>query len=296
MSVASRRRGRKSTAPAYRTFASRPLFITPALPYASARMAGFDPRFFELLDAAEDKHFWFRARSRIAGELARQITQNLPPGHRILELGCGHGGMLRILRNVCPNATLIGMDLFAEGLRYSRQRIDCPLVQANVHHHPFGVHFDLIGLFDVLEHLDDDRGVLRSIHALLNDGAALLLTVPAHQHLWSYFDEASHHCRRYSRRELHDKLVECGFAVEYLTEYMAPIYPIVAAARRFQGLTGGTTSAADLTAREMRIVPGLNTVLDRLLARELFKVRRRTQISPGTSIIAIARRAPACQH
>ena len=175
---------------------------------------GYDPTFYETLYAAEDRHFWFRSRNRVIAALAAQAVAGLRLGYRVLELGCGDGNVIRFLQESCPDGLVVGMDLFGEGLQYAQRRGARLLVQADVAMAPFAEGFNVIGMFDVLEHIADDHVVLRQVFDLLSDGGTLLLTVPANQELWSYFDEASHHCRRYelgtagqtTRRWIHDRL------------------------------------------------------------------------------------------
>ena len=113
---------------------------------------GYDPALFETLDAVEDRHFWFRSRRQVVGEVLRQLTAGLPAGYSVLKLGCGTGGMLRLLRECSPGGRVVGMDLFAEGLRYARRRVEgCPLVQGDARLPPFGETFSVVGMFDVLE-------------------------------------------------------------------------------------------------------------------------------------------------
>src|SRR5438105_14549790 len=103
-------------------------------------MPSYDPSMFDVLDAVEDRHFWFRARGRIIGALARQAVAALPAGYRVLEIGCGNGGVLRVLRDACAGGKVFGMDLFAEGLRWAAGRsVGCPLVRGGAHRRPFGV-------------------------------------------------------------------------------------------------------------------------------------------------------------
>jgi SAM-dependent methyltransferase len=258
----------------------------------------YDPDFFEPLFQAEDRHFWFRARNRVIATLARQITARMEPGYRVLEVGCGDGNVLRVLDAVCGDGTVIGMDLFAEGLRYARLRASCPLVQGDIHASPFGSHFELIGLFDVLEHLPDDMQVLRDIHSMLAPGGALLLTVPAHRSLWSYFDEASHHCRRYEQAELHGKLRRAGYRIEYMSYYMMSIFPLVWLGRRLATLgrrnrnAGGRSpeQTHQLALDELRVRPGANGALTWVLSLETRLIARRKHLPAGTSLLAVARR------
>src|SRR5438874_10484997 len=126
------------------------------------------------------------------------------------------------------------MDLFEEGLELARKRTSCRLIQGDVHTVNFPSQFDLIGLFDVLEHLEEDVQVLRDLHRLLLPGRFLLLTVPAHMSLWSYFDVAACHCRRYALDELRQKLIHTGYAVEYISEFMTLLFPLLWVTRRLR--------------------------------------------------------------
>jgi SAM-dependent methyltransferase len=248
----------------------------------------YDPRFFSRLWEVEDRHFWFRARNGAITALVASIVEDLDAGYRVLEVGCGTGNVLRHLERVCRRGHVIGLDLFHEGLRFARKRVTCPLVQADMQQPPFRTQFEVIGLFDVLEHLPDDLAVLRSLHALLAPGGTLLLTVPAHMSLWSYFDEASCHYRRYAPRELERKLLESGFEVAFLTPYMMSIFPLVWLGRRLAARGG--KSAADLASNELKITPGLNALLARLLAIEVRVLSARRRLPTGTSLLAVGKR------
>ena len=187
----------------------------------------YEPRYFAPLFAIEDRHFWFRARNEVIIALAAQVVDAFQEGFNALEVGCGTGNTLRALEPVCSKGHLTGMDLFAEGLSFAKRRVSCPLLQGDIQNSPFRDKFDIIGLFDVLEHLPDDSAVLRNLRSMLRPGGALLLTVPAKQTLWSYFDEAAHHCRRYESPDLESELAEAGFEVEYLSYYMFSLYPMM---------------------------------------------------------------------
>jgi hypothetical protein len=126
---------------------------------------------------------------------------------------------------------------------------------------------------------------------MLAPGGAVLLTVPAHMSLWSYFDEAAHHARRYAPDQLASTLRRAGFEVEYVTQFFRAIYPLVWMGRRVKQLTGGRQDARTMTQKELRITPGLNTLLDLALRGEARRVGRRRQAGGrGTSLLAIGRR------
>jgi SAM-dependent methyltransferase len=252
----------------------------------------YDPAYFRQLFAVEDRHFWFRSRNAVIGAAMRRVAAGLPDGYRVLEVGCGTGTVLRTLAHACARGDVFGMDLFMEGLSFARRRTDCALIQADIHAPPFAAPFDVIGMFDVLEHLPDDVGVLRSVRRILPTGGYLLATVPAHPALWSYFDEASHHRRRYTAASLADCLRASGFEVEYLSPYMAALLPVLWLVRRVAGrLVPGDPRADARAAAELRIVPGLNAFLSCLLRPEARRVAGRRAMRHGTSLLVIARKA-----
>jgi len=164
------------------------------------------------------------------------------------------------------------------------------LMQGDVRRPPFSRTFQLIGIFDVLEHIGEDVQILRDLRALLHPGGALLLTVPAHQSLWSYFDELSGHCRRYSREELERKLDHAGFRVEFLTPYMASLHPMMWLSRRLRGhKPGAAFDRRKVLEQELRVVPVLNDLLTWQLGCEARWLSARRRLPFGTSWLAIAR-------
>ncbi len=226
-------------------------------------------------------------------ELCRRMAATLKPGCRILEVGCGTGNVLRFLERAYAQGTVFGMDLWYQGLRYARQRSGCGLVQGDIACGPFATGFDVIGLFDVLEHIPDDDGALRDLSAMLGQNGTLILTVPAHPALWSYFDESAKHCRRYSRGELRGKLTEAGYTIDFMTEFMACTLPLVWLTRKIYRLRdrgGGADRARELADQEFRIVPGANGLLSWVLGFEARWVARGHSLPFGTSILAVARR------
>jgi SAM-dependent methyltransferase len=107
------------------------------------------------------------------------------------------------------------------------------------HNLPFGLTaFDLVCLFDVLEHIQDDVNALRSIRSLLKSRGKLLLTVPAHQWLWSAHDHQLHHVRRYTASTLKRCFEAGGLRATKLTYFNACLFPLAAVARGLNKLYG----------------------------------------------------------
>ena len=218
-------------------------------------------------------------------------------GYLVLEAGCGNGSVLQAMEKVCSRGTVIGVDLFSEGLHYARRRSSSTLIQGDVDHLPFRREFDLIGCFDVLEHQADDLRVLESIRTVLKQDGVLVLTVPAHPYLWSYFDVASNHCRRYQTAELSAKLSSAGYKVEYITQFIMGTFPLIWLRRRLNSpdrlsRRTNTPDASHLAQGELRVVPLLNGLLAFMLFQEAGFILRRRHMPLGTSLLAVARKNP----
>lgn len=257
----------------------------PAGPQDAGR-GGYDPRHYEVLVAAEDRHFWFEGRLRAIEAVVAPLVASWADGYRVLEIGCGTGQVLALLERVCAGGTVVGMDLLWDGLPYARRRTSCPLVRASSTSPPFRVRFDLIGLFDVVEHLDDDAGFLKRSRSLLTPRGALVITVPAHRALWSVVDERAHHCRRYDEEDLRALLTRCGYRIEFLSPFLGSLYPLMRLSRRLPGRRRSDDPLRD----ELRVVPGVNAALTWILRWEARRfLARRRRMPLGASLIAVAR-------
>jgi SAM-dependent methyltransferase len=258
-------------------------------------MSGYDPDHFAALFAVEDRHFWFGARNLALKTVIEGIAPQFPPAYRVLEVGCGTGNTLRMMKDACADASVIvGMDLFEEGLQYARRRTHLPLVRARIEQAPFALPFDLVGMFDVLEHIQDDEATLGQVRILMKPGGYLVLTVPAHMALWSRFDEESRHCRRYEADELCDRLTGAGLRVEYLTPFMASLYPMARSARWLGGLANDVRRRFSVPEKsavlgDLRVVPVVNDMVGFLLRQEAAVLKRRGHLPMGTSLLAVAR-------
>jgi SAM-dependent methyltransferase len=252
----------------------------------------YDPAYQEALYTAEQRHFWFLARNRLIRRVVRRCLVQLPPAVRLLEIGCGNGNVLQVLMETVSTARVTGMDLFIDGLRFAHRRVVCGLVQGDLHRPPFGRSFALLGMFDVLEHLPDDLQVLRDLEQMLAPGGVLVLTVPAFPSLWSYFDEAAHHARRYTRQSLTATLQTAGYEVQQVSYFMALTFPLVWLTRRL-AKKDTRPPAQELDERvvnELRIVPVLNELAAAALSLEAAWVGAGHHLPFGTSLLAVARK------
>jgi 2-polyprenyl-3-methyl-5-hydroxy-6-metoxy-1,4-benzoquinol methylase len=258
----------------------------------SPSQESYDPRYFEPLFAAEERHFWFVARNKVICSLAKKALKQVN-GVDILEVGCGTGNVLQALEKDFPGANLTGMDLFQEGLQFARRRVHCGLVQADLADPPFNRQFDLLGMFDVLEHIQEDRRVLAHAFEQVKPGGWLLLTVPAEPKLWSYFDVASHHVRRYTLQELNEKVQQSGFAVEFSSPYIAATYPLVWLTRNTKEKSGSNDelSVQNKAEDELKIIPVVNEIIRGVLSLEADWLFRGRKLPFGSSLVMLARKS-----
>jgi SAM-dependent methyltransferase len=254
---------------------------------------GYDERYVSALAAAEDRHFWFRARNAVIRAAASTIEPTLASHYRVLEVGCGTGNTLRVLAEVFRRGWVVGVDAQYGGLVVARDRLSCPLVQADIRHLPFHQpsRFDVAALFDVIEHIQDDVGALAALRPWLTAGGRVLLTVPAAPELWSAFDVAARHCRRYTVERLQQTLTAAGFQIDYISPFMASLYPVAFVRRRSNARRRQTLARRDPVLEDLRVVPLVNGVLAWILGREAPLIAARHQLRRGTSLIAIARNA-----
>ena len=262
---------------------AHPSSHAPADVDGKGRHASFNPEHFARLRKLEARSFWFRGRSDL---IEWALTRYFPAARDLLEVGCGTGYVLSRLHDAFPHLALSGSELFAEGLTYARERLGdaATLQQLDATQLPFREEFDIIGAFDVLEHIEDDRRVLANVHAALRPGGGLLVTVPQHGWLWSETDVAACHVRRYARAELREKLHGAGFEVLRMTSFVTLLLPamLLARRRRREGM-------AEVEA-ELDLPAPLNTIGYATLQLESLLIRLGIDLPAGGSLLAVARR------
>lgn len=189
-----------------------------------------DPDAYLEMADTEANHWWFCGRRIILEHLI--ATLDLPSDVKILEIGSGTGGNLQMLSSfgqvsaIEMDATARSIALEKTGGSFDIRPGSCP---GDI---PFaGEKFDLICLFDVLEHIQEDVETLIAVGGLLADGGRVLLTVPAYQWLWSSHDEFLHHKRRYSARKLRKTVANSGLLVERISYFNTLLFPLAAAVR-----------------------------------------------------------------
>ncbi|HEY6048907.1 MAG TPA: class I SAM-dependent methyltransferase, partial [Sphingomicrobium sp.] len=152
---------------------------------------------YQQMAELDERHWWYRARREILAELVRREVAP-PKDAAVLEIGCGTGHNLAMLSQF---GEVDALELDDEARAIAEKRLGRTVMRAPLPELE-GVpdrHYDLIGAFDVIEHIDDDAAALASIAGKLKPGGKFVMTVPAHQWMWSAHDTVNHHKRRYSK-------------------------------------------------------------------------------------------------
>lgn len=254
-------------------------------PELAAQNDGFNPELFERYAAVEAGHFWFAGRNDI---LRDRMLRHFSGAQNILEIGCGTGFVLANTRQTFPAAQLSGSDIFTEGLAFAKQRVPSAfLFQMDACHIPFRNEFDLIGTFDVLEHIDDDEAALGQIYQACQPGGGLILTVPQHRWLWSSTDDYAHHKRRYTRAELLGKVERAGFKVEYAGSFVSLLLPAMLASRLLQK----SAQADDRMDAGFKIGKLANSLMGAVMKVERWLIEHGISFPLGGSLLLVARKA-----
>jgi SAM-dependent methyltransferase len=239
---------------------------------------------FELMERLEDGHFWFVGKRL----LLRALLGESAPGGRLLDLGCGLGGVLHDFEG---EQRCFGTDRSPYALRLSRRRTGAGLARADLLAPPFRAgSFDTVVTLDVIEHLPDDVAFLRRARELLAPGARLVVAVPAYPLLWSQHDVAFQHYRRYTATTLREAVVAAGLRPERITYLHALIFPVALVwrlASRGLGL-GRFAPKTDFWP----LPAWLNRAVASIYPLEAWWLRR-GDLPFGTSVACIARRDPA---
>jgi len=238
-------------------------------------------RLFDL----EDKLWWFLGMRFVSSALLDRYLPARKSERSILDAGCGTGGMLETLRLY---GKTVGTDASTQALQFASARAVAPLIQADVCRLPFASEsFDLVTSFDVIYHSrvsSDDEALLEMARVLRPHGL-ILLRVPALKLFRGRHDAAVHTRHRYGRRELEEKLMQAGFALEFVSYLNCFLLPLAVLRRATDRLLRSGYQGSDVEPA----APWLNQALLRILMLEARWIRSGT-LPFGLSLVAVGQK------
>ena len=246
--------------------------------------SGFDATQFEEYARLEPSNFWFRSRNRL---IQWAMKRFFPGARSFLEVGCGTGFVLSGVARAFPLLAVTGSEIATAGLAFAARRAPrAALIQMDARRIPFRGEFDVVGAFDVIEHIEDDRAVLGELYGSAVPGGGLLLTVPQHPSLWSEYDARARHVRRYRAADLRAKATAAGFEIVKLTSFVTLLLPLMYASRLKQRAPGKDYDPL----ADLRIPAWLNWPLENVLDLERLLIRAGASLPVGGSLLLAARR------
>jgi len=245
---------------------------------------GFDANFFAELANLEAGNFWFRSRNRL---IIWALQRYFPEAQSFFEIGCGTGFVLSGIGHAFPRLSLFGSEIYSIGLTYSAERLEnATLFQMDARKIPFENEFDIIGAFDVLEHIEEDEFVLSQIYKATCRDGGIILTVPQHEWLWSQTDKCACHVRRYESQDLRVKVEKAGFKVIKTTSFVSLLLPVMLISR----LTKQRVSEQFDPMAELKVHGSLNFAFERMLGIERGLIQSGINLPLGGSLLLIGRK------
>jgi SAM-dependent methyltransferase len=234
----------------------------------------------------EDTHWWYVALHRLVLDTVRQRGYPL----RILDAGCGTGGLCRVLAGSgsvqgCDAALLALYFCAKRGVRAIRSDLNTAVLE------PEG--YDVITSLDVLYHrnIKNAETVVRKMYSALKPGGTLILQVPAYAWMRSSHDDAVHTGRRYTRKQVEHMMRSSGFSIEKATYRVTLLFIPIALTRLARKLVrAGRIGAAASDVK--RQPPVFNAMLSAIMYAEN-SLLKYCSLPFGASVFAVARKPPA---
>ena len=189
------------------------------------------PDEYRKMAEVEDAMWYYRS---VHGHMRRGLEGELGlrPA-RVLDAGCGSGGLIKRLTGRHPEWTFTGLDFSPLACELARQRCAAKIVEGSVTALPFAADsFDAIVSVDVLCQIDNPAAAVAEFHRCLRPGGVAVINVPAYQWMWSYHDEAVQSRHRFIRPEMRALLRDAGFHVSLATYWNTLPFPLAVLRRK----------------------------------------------------------------
>jgi len=211
------------------------------------------------------------------------VTSFLDDGKSFLEVGSGPGDICKELHSRGLRVTV--SDIQIDNLAHVTNNNIGDVVQFDLYHPIYRDHFDAVGAFDVIEHLEDDLTAAKHLLEIVKPGGFVFVTVPAHKWLWNNRDRLENHKRRYSRLGLRKLFESVGAAVINVDYMFFTILPLLLGRTILDLVRRRDSFTPKDHQNSMNINPTINQLLLILTTMELSIFRRWSPPIGGTLIL-----------
>ncbi|MDP4795672.1 MAG: class I SAM-dependent methyltransferase [Rhodospirillales bacterium] len=257
-------------------------------PQLISTKTAFDDQSFGDLAESEEESFWYVPRNNL---IAWTLRKYFPKAKSFYEMGCGTGIVLKGLHDDNPQLQLTGSDIYTNGLDVAKERMGDnvqELFQTDAHGIPFREQFDVVGAFDVIEHIDDDVGAMHELLMTVKPGGGAIFMVPRHMFMWSIFDDLACHKIRYGSRQFQERVKQAGFEIVRTFSFGALTLPLQFWSRKIlQRFRKGDKMADYL---ELKVSPFTGFVLRLLLEIDQIPVRMGVNYPFGATLVVVAKK------
>lgn len=234
----------------------------------------------------EDKYWWHIAKR----DLVRMLIQNsgIDMAKSIyMDIGCGTGRLMEEMQKGFGWKKVTGVDGSGEALRFCKKR---GLV--NVSKGDFeeklpakSASVDVATCLDVIEHIENEKVIMSEIFRVLKPGGILVVTVPAYQFMWTYWDDMLFHKRRYTKNDMAGKLAKVGFKIEKSTYAFSFLFPPAVLVRIAKSLIVSLRSRSDFAP-----LPSFVEATFKTLSKWERGLIGKMNIPFGLSVVCVARK------
>ena len=238
----------------------------------------------------ERQHWWFKARQEI---LESYIAENIGSGVelKILNVGAATGATSEMLMKF---GNLTSIEFNRDCIDFANEKLNLGIQWGDILDLNFKDEtFDLVCAFDVVEHVEDHQQALKELLRVSKQSGSIVLTVPAHMHLWSNHDLVNHHYRRYDILSMYQLLNSCkGVSVEFISYFNYYLYYPISAFRKFKNLLKGDHSKSKILKSDFEsFKPGFtNKMIQYIFLLEKRSLIKKIAFSNGVSIFCHLRK------
>jgi 2-polyprenyl-3-methyl-5-hydroxy-6-metoxy-1,4-benzoquinol methylase len=244
-----------------------------------------DKQYYTRYYRFEREHWWFKAREVILKTYIEGNISRLQQQLKILNVGAATGRSTEWLSEV---GQVTSLEYDTDCIDFTRDKVSFAIEHGSILELPYpDGQFDCVCAFDVIEHVEDDVLAVKELLRVCKVGGSVLISVPAHMHLWSQHDVINHHHRRYNQNQLITLFQKQSVGHLHFSSYFnTRLYPLVWLARRLGNLKGRIRKPASMQSDFDSFPVGiLNKLLFKIMAGERKRLTQKRGFSSGVSIL-----------